>query len=177
MSKIALSAGHTLSGKGSGAISGIYSESILTRGLLDKLMTEIQRRYEYGALKHDYQHVITNVSDDYLYEQSHYINGHNFDYAIQFHFNMGGGTGTEVWEWEPSDEGKLLSGLLANIMCVNDRGTRDGKAKSLRFLRLTKMKSFLVEVCFMDNNLDMGAYTYNIDDVVNTIITFCENNL
>lgn len=178
MSKIALVAGHTLTGTGSGTISGIYNESVCTREVCDILNKYISDKKH--MLNHEYHFVITEKSSDYLTEQVTYINGHNFDYAIQFHFNSNEGepaSGTEVWEWVPSQAGKTLSLLISTALGLDDRGVKDGKSKSYKFLKLTKMKSFLVEICFLNNEKDMMHYNGRKQFVINNIMDWCERVL
>lgn len=76
--------------------------------------------------------------------------------SLSYHYNAGGGTGTEVLCYG-SEEGKLLaaklSAAIAKTLDVKDRGPK--VRPDLYFLKAVRSTSLIVEVCFIDNPSDM----------------------
>lgn len=158
--KIALVMGHTLTGKGSGAVSGIWNESKLTRRVGSALIQYLSDNKH--KLKHEYDVIATDMSTDYIVAQANHLNAIGYDYALQIHFNCSAypsSNGTEILEWEPSEIGSKLCEEISAGLDTRNRGTV--QRKDLAFLRLTKMKSFLVETCFISSEVDMQKFSIN----------------
>lgn len=175
MSKIALVMGHTIYGKGTGATSGIWNESLLTRRVGQKMIDYIK---SHDNLINEYDVIATDLSMDYIQEQATYLNAVGYDYAFHFHFNSfkeADVNGTEVFEWEKSFLGDRLSFMISDLLETKNRGAKTDK--TYKFLRLTKMKAFIVEPVFITNDNDMAKYDFLQNEYIDTIFKFCEEQL
>lgn len=153
--KIAINAGHTKQGPGYGAV-GLLKESDETRKIVNYLLSYF-RRAGHSAV--DCTVDKAKSQSDYLNKVVNITNKTNADLFISVHFNAfnGKAKGIEVYTYN----GKQLSEAI-NI-CENlntygfvNRGVKDGS--NLYVIKKTKMKAILVEVCFIDNKLDVELY-------------------
>lgn len=74
---------------------------------------------------------------------------------LSFHLNAGGGSGVEVLYYGDATK-KLaaeISAAISKALGVKDRGAK--QRRDLYFLKQTKAHSVLIEVCFIDNLIDM----------------------
>ncbi|MGN0805366.1 MAG: N-acetylmuramoyl-L-alanine amidase [Candidatus Coproplasma sp.] len=152
--KIILNAGHTLSGAGSGAV-GYINESEEARKIVNAV-----KRYLTGK-----GHNVVVVNVDKASSQSAYLkqvvekaNEHSdADLFLSAHFNAGGGRGTECYTWR----GQRLPSAVGICAELNkygfrNRGVKDGSG--LYVISKTTMPAILVEVCFVDDELDAKLY-------------------
>lgn len=86
------------------------------------------------------------------------------DVCIELHMNAGGGTGTEVfahsWSLKAMSIAANLSTILANSMGLRNRWAKPDTATRfgrLGFIRDTKPMAFLIELGFIDNEVDYNA--------------------
>lgn len=151
--KIVINAGHTVSGAGTGAV-GYINESTETRKVV-ALVAEYLKAKGHTV-------VIDNV--DKARSQSAYLsqvvktaNKTGADLFVSIHFNAGGGKGVECYTWKgqkvPSAVG-VCSEL--NKLGFRNRGIKDGSA--FYVIKKTTMPAVLIEVCFVDNELDARLY-------------------
>lgn len=153
MVKIALNAGHTISGAGSGAIGHII-EGIETR----KVVNAVKRYLESAG----HEIVITNVDkassqSSYLYSVVKQANNSKADLFVSIHFNAGKGKGVECYSWkgERTPQAVGICNEL-NKLGFRNRGVKNGS--HLYVVRQTYMPATLVEVCFVDTNTDVDLY-------------------
>jgi lysophospholipase L1-like esterase len=99
----------------------------------------------------------------------------SFTYAIEIHFNAGGGAGTEI-EKDPSyvapSDNNIDSDLLNAITGVTGQKNRGINKQSLTNINLfnrVNVPFSYVEVEFYDNTSAMNSYTAKIDDVAEAI--------
>ncbi len=151
--KIVLNAGHTKSGAGSGAV-GYINESTETRKVVALVA-------EYLKVK-GHTVVIDNV--DKARSQSAYLsqvvktaNKTGADLFVSIHFNAGGGKGVECYTWKGQKVPSAV-GVCAelNKLGFRNRGVKDGSG--FYVIKKTTMPAVLVEVCFVDNELDARLY-------------------
>ena len=156
---ICIVAGHTTTGKGTGAV-GYINESTENR-ILGKKITEYIKKADHNC---DYYEV--NKSDTYLKEQVNFANKKVYDLVVQIHFNAGGGTGTETLYRSTAGKkyanqvNKKLSTMYKNRGIkhdINDVG------RKLYWLTNTKYPAILVETCFVDSKSDTDKYINNKD--------------
>lgn len=174
--RIALVMGHTLKGTGSGSISGIWNESQLTRKVGAEMIQYNSDNKD--KLRHEYDIIATDMSSDYITAQASHLNTVGYDYALQIHFNCFTdkvANGTEILEWNVSNLGKALSDYVSCYLDTKNRGSK--QRQDLKFLRLTRMKAFIVETCFISNTGDMTKYVNNDSKYIKSIFDFCENEL
>ncbi|WP_251158081.1 N-acetylmuramoyl-L-alanine amidase [Caniella muris] len=109
-------------------------------------------------------------------------NGSKADYFVSFHFNSGGGTGTEVFYYAgskspwPKDMAAKVSAAVSGLLGIPNRGAKDdtqSAVKKLTVLRKTDMPAILVEVCFLDSKADSDAYLRVGADAVGRCIAEC----
>lgn len=160
--KIALSAGHTLSGKGTGAV-GIINESQENR-----IMFDLVKKW---LVKDGHTVYACNVdkSDTYLQQQVALANKQTVDVAVQIHFNAGGGTGTETLHDYGSTKGKEFA-TRVNAKLATVFKNRGAKSRNdLYWLNNTKAPAILIETCFVDSKVDTDYYKANKDKVAKLI--------
>lgn len=83
------------------------------------------------------------------------VDGGSKQLNLSLHLNAGGGSGVEVLYYGDATK-KLaaeISAAISKVLGVKDRGAK--QRKDLYFLRKTKAHSVLIEVCFIDNLIDM----------------------
>ena len=156
---ICIVAGHTTTGKGTGAV-GYINESTENR-ILAKKVTEYIKKAGHNC---DYYEV--NKSDTYLKDQVNFANKKVYDLVVQIHFNACGGTGTETLYRSTAGKkyanqvNKKLSTMYKNRGIkhdINDVG------RKLYWLTNTKYPAILIETCFVDSKVDTDKYVNNKD--------------
>ena len=148
--KICLNAGHTASGKGSGAI-GYINESEETRKVVKYLIAMLKEK------GHSVTNATVDKSTNYLSEVVKIANNSKADLFLSIHFNAGKGRGSECFTWK----GRKLK--IAEKICRNlnklgfvNRGVKNGS--DFYVIRNTTMEAMLVEVCFVDTFNDVALY-------------------
>ena len=156
---ICIVAGHTTTGKGTGAV-GYINESTENR-ILGKKVTEYIKKAGHNC---DYYEV--NKSDTYLKDQTNFANKKAYDVVVQIHFNASGGSGTETLYRSAAGKkyanqvNKKLSTMYKNRGIkhdINDVG------RKLHWLTNTKYPAILIETCFVDSKVDTDKYINNKD--------------
>lgn len=152
--KICVVAGHTTSGKGTGAV-GYINESAENR-VVGKKVVEYLKQAEHEAVYGE-----INKSDNYLAEQVAIANKSNYDLVVQIHFNAGGGTGTETLY--TSTNGKKYAEQVTKSLgkMYKQRGAK--QRTDLYWLNRTNAPAILVETCFVDSKTDTDKYLSNKD--------------
>lgn len=150
MSIICINAGHTKSGKGTGA-KGLLNESIETRKIAYELMKLLT------STKHTIIPAVYDVSNNNLKDAVNASNSKNADLFISIHLNAGGGNGSEVYTWK-GNKVKQATSILTNLEKIGfkNRGIKDGS--HLYVIKNTKAKSILIECCFVDSEKDKKLY-------------------
>lgn len=148
--KIAINAGHTKIGKGTGACKYL-NESVETRKIVCEIMSLL------ANTEHEVIPIIIDKSTDNLKEVVNIANKEKCDLLISVHLNAGGGRGTEVYTWkgEKTSLAKKANENLSNLGFLN-RGIRDGSG--FYVIKKTKMETLLIEVCFVDSETDVKLY-------------------
>ena len=148
--KICINAGHTLTGKGSGAI-GFLIESEETRKVVKHLIAILKEK------GHDVTEATVDKSNNYLYEVVKIANKSKAELFLSIHFNAGKGRGSECFTWR----GRKLK--IAEKICRNlnklgfvNRGVKNGS--DFYVIRNTTMEAMLIEVCFVDTFNDVALY-------------------
>jgi N-acetylmuramoyl-L-alanine amidase len=155
--KIAINAGHTKTGAGSGASYKGFNESDITRAVASSLAQMLRRS----------GHQITNANVDKAPTQNAYLRGVctranacDADLFISIHCNASAthlGKGVEAYTWK----GRKLK--QATNMCNNlaklgfkNRGVKDGS--KFYVIKHTNAKAILIELFFLDNPTDRALY-------------------
>jgi len=148
--------GHTINGKGSGAI-GYLNESICTRQI-GKYFIEGMKN-----LGHTVYDCTIDKSNNYLSEAVNKANKYTVDYAITHHLNSHSNleaNGVEVVIYDLSDK-KTYE--VANNICkeisklgLKNRGVKENK--KLYWLKHNKNKAMVIEYLFCSNKKDCGLY-------------------
>ena len=166
--KILISAGHTLTGKGTGAV-GFINESQENR-VLAKFIVEHLKKL---GCETDYHEV--NSGSDYIEQQAKKANSKNYDLVVQIHFNSSDNAtanGTEVIY--RSSKGKVYAQRVQNKLKTEfkDRKIKhdiNDLKRDLGWLRLTKAPAILIETCFVSNKSDTDKYTSNREKIAKLI--------
>lgn len=153
---VGINCGHTISGAGFGAV-GIIKESEHTRLVGQALMRLLQSA---GVTVIDCTIDQANTQNEYLSAAVALANRQDLDWFISIHFNASGehkGHGAEVYTYKGRQYQDALD-VCANLghLGFTNRGVKDGSG--LYVIRRTKAKSMLIEVCFCDNQQDVGIY-------------------
>lgn len=150
--KICVVAGHTSTGKGTGAV-GYINESTENRVVAKKVVEYLkQAGHEavYGEI---------NKSDNYLAEQVAIANKSKYDLVVQIHFNAGGGTGTETL-YKTTNGKKYAERVTKSLgKMYKQRGAK--QRNDLYWLNKTNAPAILVETCFVDSKVDTDKYLSN----------------
>ena len=158
--KILICAGHTLEGKGTGAV-GYLNESQENRGrskIIVKYLSQAGHNVDYYEI---------NKSDNYLSDQVTTANSKKYDLVVQVHFNAYKNTNDEMGTETLyiSDKGKVYSEKInAKLSTIfKSRGAK--RNQQLYWLRNTNPVSVLIETCFIDSKSDIEKYKANKDKV------------
>lgn len=162
--KIALSAGHTLSGKGTGAV-GYINESKENRVMFDLVKKWLV------ADGHTVYACNVDKADNYLQQQVALANKQAVDVAVQIHFNANTTTsspvGTETLY--VSTKGKEFADRVNNKLATKfkNRGTK--KRTNLYWLNNCVAPTILIETCFVDSKADTDIYNADKDAIAKLI--------
>ncbi|HBG2557596.1 TPA: N-acetylmuramoyl-L-alanine amidase [Clostridioides difficile] len=163
--KIAIVPGHTLTGKGTGAV-GYIDEGKENRILTDLIVKWLKQG---GATVYTGK---IDKSNNYLSEQCQIANKQNVDLAVQIHFNANKTTlnpmGTETIY--KTNNGKVYAERVNDKLATvfKNRGAKTD-ARGLYWLRNTKAPAILIEVCFVDSKADTDYYIKNKNTVAKLI--------
>lgn len=174
MRTIYLSAGHSNAiGSDNGAIS-IYEGKEIKEGVLAYEFTERL----YNKLKAMGANVVIDKPQNVLIETLRAFGRvvTSRDIAIEYHFNAGGGTGTETFtaNYPSLFETALALKISQDTAITLNTKLRAGGVKKemasarkrLGWMRLS-CEAVLHEICFIDSKKDMSAYFKQIDNLVN----------
>lgn len=163
--RIALGAGHTISGKGSGAV-GYINESKENRVMYDLVSKWLK------ADGHTVYDCTVDYSSNYLPEAVAKANKHSVDLAVQIHFNANVTTSSPMGTETLYYGGTV--GINAAKRVTNKLGTkfkqRGAKQnQGLYWLRHTAAPAILIETCFVDSKADVDIYNSNKDAIAKLI--------
>lgn len=163
--KVAIVPGHTLIGKGTGAV-GYIDEGKENRVLTDLIVKWLKQG---GATVYTGK---VDKSNNYLAEQCQIANKQNVDLAVQIHFNANKTTlnpmGTETIY--KTNNGKVYADRVNTKLATvfKNRGAKSD-VRGLYWLRHTKAPAILIEVCFVDSKADTDYYIKNKNTVAKLI--------
>ncbi|MCC0666865.1 N-acetylmuramoyl-L-alanine amidase [Clostridioides sp. ZZV14-6009] len=152
--KVAIVPGHTLSGKGTGAV-GYIDEGKENRILTDLIVKWLKLG---GATTYTGK---IDKSNEYLSEQCQIANKQDVDLAVQIHFNANKTTlnpmGTETIYKTNNGEiyAKRVNSKLSTVF--KNRGAKED-IRNLYWLNHTKAPAILIETCFVDSKVDTDYY-------------------
>ncbi|UWD47304.1 N-acetylmuramoyl-L-alanine amidase [Clostridioides difficile] len=163
--KVVVIPGHTLTGKGTGAV-GYINESKETRIMNDLIVKWLKLG---GATVYTGR---VDESKNHLADQCAIANKYEADLAVQIHFNANITTsvpeGTETIY--KSNNGKIyaekVNAKLATVF--KNRGAKSD-VRGLYWLNNTDAIAILIEVCFVDSKADTDYYVNNKDKVAKLI--------
>jgi N-acetylmuramoyl-L-alanine amidase len=146
----AISVGHTLRGKGTGAV-GRLNEGICTRDIGERVKSILESRGEkivYCRVDESYNDLSYRVS---------LANESGAALFVEIHLNAGGGHGVEIYTYGAKEIPEARA-VLNNIVALGftNRGIKDGS--HLYVIRNTNMPAMLIECCFVDSEEDYNLY-------------------
>ena len=148
--RIVINAGHTKTGKGTGA-NGYLNESSETRKIAYELMKLL------ADSNHEVIPAVYDRSADNLQEAVQLANNKGADLFVSIHLNAGGGTGCEAYTWKGEQVPQAVKACsYLNKLGFKNRGVKDGR--NLYVIKSTKCTAILIEVCFVDNKADVDLY-------------------
>lgn len=154
MMKVAIVPGHTLTGKGTGAV-GYIDEGKENRILTDLIVKWLKQG---GATVYTGK---IDKSNNYLAEQCQIANRQDVDLAVQIHFNANSTTlnpmGTETIY--KTNNGKTYAERVNSKLSTvfKNRGAKTD-VRGLYWLSHTKAPAILIETCFVDSKADTDYY-------------------
>ena len=152
--KIIVNAGHTLNGKGTGAV-GYITESVETRKVAKHLISILKEK-GHNAIEVNVDKSTSQAA--YLREVVNKSNANKgVDLFVSIHFNAGKGRGTECYTWK-GRKYKIATDICRNLNKLGfvNRGVKDGS--DFYVVRNTTMEAMLIEVCFVDTFDDVALY-------------------
>lgn len=155
--RIAVGAGHTLYGAGTGAVSGKYKESQIARDIVKHVISDLRAK---GHTVRDCTVNSAATQNRYLKAQTRLANESNADIFLCVHLNASAshlGRGSEIYTWNGSkhkEAVKMLDGL--ENLGFKNRGVKKGN--DFYIVKHSKMKALLIEVFFLDNEADQKIY-------------------
>ena len=166
--RIHISSGHTLQGKGTGAV-GFINESQENR-ILSKYIVDYLKKMGHEV---DYHEV--NVGSDYINQQVKKANEKNYDIVVQIHFNSSSNenaNGTEVLY--RSSKGKVYAQRVQDKLktMFKDRKIKhdvNDLGRDLGWLRLTNAPAILIETCFVSSKSDTDKYIANKEKIAKLV--------
>jgi len=152
--KIAIRGGHSLNLRGA---SGLIDEVTEDRKVKDIIVKYLKMD---GHEVLDVTPTNSNSSAQDLSFGVSKANRWGADYFCSIHFNAGGGRGTEVLYYNGSTKGKSKAEKIASKIAELGFINRGAKVdtRGLYELRNTKMPANIIEVCFVDSNVDAELY-------------------
>lgn len=148
--RIVINAGHTKSGKGTGA-NGCLNESKETRKIAFELMKLL------AESNHEVIPAVFDKSSDNLKEAVTLSNSKNADLFLSIHLNAGGGSGCEAYTWRGEQVPQAVKACsYLKKLGFKNRGVKDGSG--LYVIKQTKATAVLIEICFVDNKADADLY-------------------
>lgn len=171
--KINIHAGHNPSGKvGCGAV-GFLDESKENRKVL-KRVKKLLKKYAIDCYDCTENNGLNQK--DILKKICNKEHKHNVDFNISIHLNSGGGYGSEVWlHHKANGNTELFSTILSSYLSKVSKKDRGSKfTDNLYILNDNPINSILLELCFVDNKLDLKTYSYKkyADEIVNAIVYY-----
>lgn len=158
---IALNAGHTLTGKGTGAVGKIV-EHTETRKVA-KIVTDLLQK-----LGHTVIDCTIDQSSNYLREAVARANARKVDVAVSIHFNASpGANGVEVLVYNEGSAPSQAEAVLNEIVKLGFRNRGIKERPDLYWLNSTSAKAMLIECCFVD---DPDASKYNLQKMAEAIV-------
>jgi N-acetylmuramoyl-L-alanine amidase len=155
--KIAIYAG--FGGSDSGAVANGYKGKDLNLEVANNVAA-ILRGAGHDVLQNRTTDINRNITED-----ANKANSWGADYVIEFHFNAGGGHGTETFCSIVGGESRELAERINNRIAklgFRNRGVKtklgDDGRDYFGIIRQTKAPACLVEVCFIDSISDMNLY-------------------
>lgn len=156
MSTFIINAGHTLTGKGTGAV-GFINESKENRAVANHVI----------KLLKDLGHTVINATIDksntYLEDAVAVANKHKADLAVSIHFNSSNdpaanGVETLVYNSKNDYTNKYANSINKEIAALGYRNRGIKQRQDLYWLRKTTSKTILIECCFVSNKADSDKY-------------------
>lgn len=162
MAKIVINAGHTKSGKGTGAV-GKLVESIETRKIAYELMKQL------STSDHEVIPAVFDKHENNLKAAVDLANENKADLFISIHLNGGGGHGCEAYTWKARQLDRAVK-MCKNLQDLGfkNRGVKDGS--SLYVIKNTKCEAILLEVCFVGSDIDYSLFhTHGYEKIAKAI--------
>lgn len=156
MSTFIINAGHTLQGKGTGAV-GFLNESKENRAVVAHVIKLLKQ------LGHSVIDCTIDKSDNYLKEAVAAANKHKADLAVSIHFNSSGDSsanGVETLVYNSSNDytNKYANAINKEIAALGYRNRGIKQRQDLYWLKNTTSKAILIECCFVSNKADSDKY-------------------
>ncbi|NFL43239.1 N-acetylmuramoyl-L-alanine amidase [Clostridium botulinum] len=164
--KICLDYGHTLNGVDSGAIGCGYREQDCTREI-GKIVKSYLEQLGHTTYETNIDGNVTSISDS-MYKRYSIANDNNVDLCVSLHLNAGGGTGSEIYTYNSADvqNASVILNKLSDLGLRN-RGIKNGN--KLAMVSRPKAKAMLIEICFIDTDVDMKLYAANKNEIAKII--------
>lgn len=162
--RIALGAGHTISGAGSGAV-GYLNESKENRVMFDLVKKWLVKD---GHTVYD---CTVDYSSNYLPQAVALANKQTTDVAVQIHFNANVTTsspmGTETLYH--SSKGKVFAERVNTKLATKFKNRGVKYRDNLYWLKNCIAPTILIETCFCDSKADADIYNANKDQIAKLI--------
>lgn len=161
--KVAISSGHGLYVRGA---SGIIDEVDEARKVVPAVARFLRSK---GVRVETWNDDVSTTQSENLERIVDWHNSVERDLDISVHFNSydGKAHGTEVLWTTQQDLAADVSYAIATAGDLTDRGPKE--RNDLYFLNNTDMPAILIEVCFVDSEVDVDHYTEYFDNICEAI--------
>lgn len=156
MSTFTINAGHTLQGKGTGAV-GFLNESKENRAVVVHVIKLLKQ------LGHSVIDCTIDKSDNYLKDAVAAANKHKADLAVSIHFNCSSDSsanGVETLVYNSNNDyiNKYANAINKEIAALGYRNRGIKQRQDLYWLKNTTSKAILIECCFVSSKADSDKY-------------------
>ena len=163
--KFGIDLGHGI-GQDRGAVGKIAEETIINA--VGSLV--ISKLKELGHSVVELRPVSATSVSDSLEQRYNKADYYNVDMVVSIHANAGGGKGTEVFTYKAKEVTQARA-VLNNLVALgfSNRGIKDGSG--LAMVKRPKATAMLIEVCFVDTQLDVDLYnSLGAEKIANAIV-------
>ncbi len=150
--RLAIDIGHNCPPKDTGAV-GFGSECKMNRLIGEALIAKL---IQASVDVIDCRPSVASTVSSSLRSRCASANQGNADYYISIHHNAGGGRGTEVYAI--SKQACAIAAKVLDAIVELGFKSRGVKNKSFPVIKNTAMPAILIEICFVDSELDVELW-------------------
>lgn len=165
---IGIDKGHTIEGNKQCGAVGFLNESRENREVGNRVIDKLR---ELGHTVIDCSCNAANSVNEQLAAVVQKANAQKLDLMCSLHLNAGGGTGVEVYTTNTSGAKTVAKRVLDTYISKTGFKNRGHKYAEFYVLRHTIAPAFLIEMCFVDTQVDKDRWdSLSYSTIVNAIV-------